>query len=165
MTSAAGFATTVPKMELVTSHNKTDLVNLATSRQLDILAANNPARNREHGMAMSLTHSLSDIDLRKSRLLRPLALSRPLHMHLATSPLPVHLLGWTDPATSRLLRPLALSSPRMPTRLLRPLSPAYAPASLHRHNRPAMDLLLRPLALSNSLRTPAASPCASHHRQ
>ena len=72
----------------MTSHNKADLVHLAMSRQLDILAANNPVGNHKHRMAMGLVHSLTDIDLRKSRLLCPLALSRSAHMHLAMSPLP-----------------------------------------------------------------------------
>jgi hypothetical protein len=57
-------------------------------------------------------------------------------MHLAMSPLPVHLLGWTNPVTSQLLHPLALGSLCMPTHLLRLLSPVHVPVSLHQHNWP-----------------------------
>ena len=52
----------MPKMELMTSHNKADLVNLTMSGQLSILAANNPVRDHKHRMAMSLVHLLSDIE-------------------------------------------------------------------------------------------------------
>ena len=158
--------------ELATSHSKMDLVNLTTSRQLGILAAKSPVRDCEHGIATSLMHLLSNIDLRKSHLLCPLALSRPLYA-LGDDP-PASALARTDrsrdkPAAAPLA--LALGSLHMPTRLLKLLHSAYVLASLHWHNRPAMDLMLRPfkLVLSNSLRMPgpAARPCASpsHHQQ
>ena len=132
--SSISSATTETKAELASSDDRVDLANLTTSKRLGesmncLLreTASNSLRDMATSGGWKQGRSTSEHP-------RP---SSPL-CGMPTSPLPVHVLEWTDPATSWLLRPLALSSPRMHTaRLLKQVSSAYLPASLHRHDRPA----------------------------
>ena len=128
MTSTISFATTEANVELTTSDNKVDLANLATSRLL--------SEPTNCLLCKTVSKSLRDMAMSggwkqgrpTSKHLRPGSLPCSIPM----SPLPVHVLEWTDPAMSWLLCPLVLSSLHMPTaHLLRQLSSAYVPASLH----------------------------------
>ena len=101
MTSTISFATTEANVELTTSDNKVDLANLATSRLLSeptncLLCKT--VSNSLHDMATSSGWKQGRSMSKHLRL-------RSLLCSILMSPLPVHLLGWTDPAMSRLLRP------------------------------------------------------------